>query len=87
MAAPLAHVIREATERTPRPARRCQETCWYSRRRSVPADCRISVATNLAIDEAALTGESAAITKDRAAIPELKLPIGDRRTWVYVERS
>ena len=84
MAAPLAHVIREATERSVAAREVVPGDLVVLRAGDrVPADCRISVAVNLAIDEAALTGESAAITKDRAAIPEPKLPVGDRRNMAY----
>src|SRR6185503_6330561 len=49
----------------------------------VPADCRITTAANLAVDEAALTGESAAITKTYSELTEDKLAIGDRRNMAY----
>lgn len=84
MAAPLAHVIRESTERTIAAREVVPGDVVVLRPGDrVPADCRISVAVNLAIDEAALTGESAAITKSCAAIAEPKLPVGDRRNMAY----
>ena len=84
MAAPLAHVIREATERSIAAREVVPGDLVVLRAGDrVPADCRITVAVNLAIDEAALTGESAAITKDSAAIAEPKLPVGDRRNMAY----
>jgi P-type Ca2+ transporter type 2C len=84
MAAPLAHVIREATERSVAAREVVPGDLVVLRAGDrVPADCRISVAVNLAIDEAALTGESAAVTKDCRAISDPKLAVGDRRNMAY----
>ena len=49
----------------------------------VPADGRILVSASLELQEAALTGESAPVAKDRAALPTGDLPIGDRANVVY----
>ncbi len=48
----------------------------------VPADLRILSATNLRIEEAALTGESIPATKVMDAVDE-KAPVGDRRGMAY----
>ena len=49
----------------------------------VPADVRATSAINLAVDEAALTGESLAVEKTAAALPEPDLALGDRRNMAY----
>ena len=49
----------------------------------VPADVRATSAVNLAIDEAALTGESLAVEKTAAALPDPDLALGDRRNMAY----
>jgi P-type Ca2+ transporter type 2C len=48
----------------------------------VPADSRLIEAHNLKVEEAALTGESAAVDKTTAAIPE-NAQLNDRRNMVY----
>jgi Ca2+-transporting ATPase len=84
MAAPLAHVIRDGAERSI-PSREVVPGDLVVLRAGdrVPADCRITTAVNLAIDEAALTGESAAITKTSIELSADKLAIGDRRNMTY----
>src|SRR6516225_2405192 len=49
----------------------------------VPADGRIVTSATLEVQEAALTGESAPIPKDREALPEGDIPLGDRTNLVY----
>jgi P-type Ca2+ transporter type 2C len=84
MAAPLAHVIRDGVERSIPSAEVVPGDLVALRPGDrVPADCRITTAVNLAIDEAALTGESAAITKTSAELTVEKLAIGDRRNMAY----
>src|SRR5262245_26374393 len=84
MAAPLAHVIRDGAERSI-PSREVVPGDVVVLRAGdrVPADCRITTAVNLAIDEASLTGESAAITKTSSELAADKLAIGDRRNMAY----
>ena len=84
MAAPLGHVIREGVERSIAAREVVPGDVVVLRAGDrVPADCRITVAMNLAVDEAALTGESAAITKRSTELPTENLPIGDRRNMAY----
>jgi len=84
MAAPVAHAIRDGVERT-LPAREIVPGDLILLRAGdrVPADARISLAINLAIDEATLTGESAAVEKRASALDPVALPIGDRINMVY----
>jgi Ca2+-transporting ATPase len=49
----------------------------------VPADARIIEAVNLKIDEAALTGESEAVSKEASALPNVGLALGDRKNMLY----
>ena len=84
MAAPLAHVIRDGAELSI-PSREVVPGDLVVLRAGdrVPADCRITTAVNLAVDEAPLTGESAAISKTSADLAADKLAIGDRRNMAY----
>ena len=49
----------------------------------VPADGRMLQAVNLAVDESALTGESATVEKIVAPLQDADLSIGDRRNMAY----
>jgi Ca2+-transporting ATPase len=49
----------------------------------VPADARVTLAVNLAVDEAALTGESAAVKKTVARFDDAGLSLGDRKNMTY----
>ena len=49
---------------------------------AVGADARLLTATALRISEASLTGESEAVTKTAATLPE-PVPLGDRKDMVY----
>jgi P-type Ca2+ transporter type 2C len=49
----------------------------------VPADGRIIVSASLEVQEAALTGESAPVSKDRVVLPEGERALGDRTNMVY----
>jgi len=49
----------------------------------VPADGRILSSATLEVQEAALTGESAPIAKDRVTLPEGELALGDRTNLVF----
>ena len=50
----------------------------------VSADCRLIEEFNLRVQEAALTGESEPVEKCTAAIEGADVPLGDRRTMVYM---
>src|ERR1700756_4230023 len=49
----------------------------------LPADGRILSSATLEVQEAALTGESAPIPKDRGTLPEGEIPLGDRTNLVF----
>src|ERR1700747_3091623 len=49
----------------------------------VPADGRMHHSRTLEVQEAALTGESAPIPKDRGTLPEGEIPLGDRTNLVF----
>ena len=84
MAAPLAHVLRDALE-TAVPARELVpgDVILLRAGDRVPADVRVLQAVNLAVDEAALTGESAAVEKTEIRLDDHQLSLGDRRNMAY----
>ena len=84
MAAPVGHAIRDDVE-TSVPARELVpgDAIVLHAGDRVPADARITSAINLAIDEAALTGESAAVEKSSDRLASAALPIGDRCNVVF----
>ncbi|MEU4421455.1 cation-transporting P-type ATPase [Actinoplanes sp. NPDC024001] len=49
----------------------------------VPADGRILVSASLEVQEAALTGESAPVAKDRTTLPDAELALGDRTNLLF----
>ena len=49
----------------------------------VPADGRILSSATLEVQEAALTGESAPVAKDRVTLPEGEVALGDRTNLVF----
>ena len=53
----------------------------------VPADGRLFVTATLEIEEAALTGESVASSKDPAVIDKPEVPLGDRHNMAYMNTS
>ena len=53
----------------------------------VPADGRLFVTATLEIEEAALTGESVASSKDTAVIDKPEVPLGDRHNMAYMNTS
>jgi Ca2+-transporting ATPase len=84
MAAPLAHVLRDGKE-TAVAAREVVPGDIVLLRPGdrVPADARLVVAVNLAVDEAALTGESAAVAKSAGHLDAAPRGLGDRLNMVY----
>lgn len=53
----------------------------------VPADGRLWLAANLAVDESSLTGESVPVDKDAASTTSPGSPIGDRRGMVFMNTT
>ncbi len=53
----------------------------------VPADGRLFVAATLEIEEAALTGESVASSKEADVIDKSEVPLGDRHNMAYMNTS
>jgi Ca2+-transporting ATPase len=53
----------------------------------VPADGRLFVTATLEIEEAALTGESVASSKDSEVIDKPEVPLGDRHCMAYMNTS
>ena len=84
MAAPHAHVLRDGHEAAI-PAREVVPGDVVVLRAGdrVPADCRVIQNAALAIDEAALTGESDPVRKQTDALSDLQLPLGDRLNMAY----
>ena len=50
----------------------------------VPADGRVVESVRLQVEEAALTGESLAVTKTVEPVPDEAAPLGDRRNMAYL---
>jgi len=88
MAAPVARVLRDGLE-TVVPARDLVPGDVVVLRTGdrIPADARVLQAVNLAIDEAALTGESAVVEKIVDPLADERLPVGDRRNMTYAGTS
>jgi len=84
MAAPVARVLRDRREVVV-PARELVPGDVVVMRAGdrVPADVRVIQAVNLAVDEAALTGESAAVEKTSTPLEDPRLPLGDRVNLAY----
>jgi Ca2+-transporting ATPase len=84
MAAPVARVLRDGQEVVV-PARELVPGDVVALRAGdrVPADARVIHAVNLAVDEAALTGESAAVAKTVKPLDDAHLSLGDRVNLVY----
>jgi Ca2+-transporting ATPase len=84
MAAPLGHALRDAIEAAV-PARELVPGDMVLLRPGdrVPADARLVLAVNLAIDEAALTGESAAVEKSSERLDTAPRGLGDTVNMVY----
>jgi P-type Ca2+ transporter type 2C len=84
MAAPVATVRRDGEERV-LPARDVVpgDVVVVEAGARVPADARVLEAVNLEVDEAALTGESLAVTKSAETLADASLALGDRKNVVY----
>ena len=84
LAAPTATVVRAGRERDV-PARELVpgDLVRLAAGDKVPADGRVCEAVGLAVEEAALTGESLPVEKITAALSAAALPIGDRTNMAY----
>ena len=84
LAAPTATVVRAGRERDV-PARELVpgDLVRLTAGDKVPADGRVCDAVGLAVEEAALTGESLPVEKITAALSAAALPIGDRTNMAY----
>ena len=84
MAAPLGHALRDGVE-TRLPARELVPGVLLVLRAGdrVPADSRITRAVDLAVDESALTGESALVEKGPEPLYPPELPVADRKNMAY----
>jgi len=84
MSAPDANVLREG-HRQAVPAREVVpgDIVFLEAGNYVPADVRLLETANLRIEEAALTGESVAVTKNPDLELEEDAPLGDRKTMAY----
>ena len=84
LAAPNAHVIRSGEQHTI-PAREVVpgDIMRLHNGDRVPADARLLVAINLAIDESALTGESTPSRKSTHALDADDIPLGERTNMAF----
>ena len=84
MAAPSATVVRDGSERdVPAGELVRGDLVRLAAGGRVPADGRVCEAVELAIEEAALTGESVPVEKASAPLTDPELPLGDRVNMVY----
>jgi Ca2+-transporting ATPase len=84
MAAPLAHLLRDGREAVVAAREVVPGDIVLLRPGDrVPADARVVTAANLAVDEAALTGESAAVGKTPERLDAAPRGLGDRHNMVY----
>lgn len=84
MAAPDAQVIRDS-HRVTVPSRELVpgDIVLLEAGNYVPADLRLDETVNLRIEEAALTGESVAVSKDANIVLSQEVPLGDRRNTAF----
>ncbi len=84
MAAPEARVLRDGEEITIS-AREVVvgDLVYLEAGNVVPADLRLIEVENIEIEEAALTGESLAISKTTEALSDIDVSLGDRRNMAY----
>jgi len=84
MAAPTAIVLRDGTTHSVAAAELVPgDVVVLEAGRIVPADMRLIEAVSLKVEEAALTGESIPVEKQKKALHDEKLPLGDRTNIVY----
>jgi Ca2+-transporting ATPase len=84
MAAPTASVLRDG-EPMDVPAREVVpgDLMLLEAGDRAPADGRVAEVVSLQVEEAALTGESLPVEKQREALADGELPVGDRRNMVH----
>ena len=84
MAAPNAHVRRDGRQVT-LPANEIVpgDVILVHEGDRIPADARVVVAFNLAVDESALTGESTPVRKTPAPLSAAPLPVGDQSNMTF----
>ena len=84
MASPDANVLRDG-HRQAIPARNVVpgEIVFLEAGNFIPADVRLLETVNLRIDEAALTGESVAVSKNAQLVLDEDSALGDRKTMAY----
>ena len=84
MAAPMAHIVRDGNEISI-PAREVVpgDIVRLAAGDRVPADLRITSAINLAVDEAALTGESTPVHKESVELNDAGLAVADRHNMAF----
>jgi Ca2+-transporting ATPase len=88
MAAPTATVLRDGEEAEIPAAHLVPgDVILLAAGDRVAADARLLEAASLAVQEAALTGESVPVAKHTAALDDPQLPLGDRRNMVYAGTS
>ncbi len=84
-AVPLAQVIRDGTEKELPAAELVPgDVLVLAAGARVAADGRIVECVRLQIEEAALTGESVAVTKNMEPLPDKDLPLGDRLNMAFL---
>ncbi len=82
---PVAHVVREDAERQIPAAELVPgDLIVLAAGARVPADGRIVESVRLQIEEAALTGESQAVTKDTEPLPDKDAALGDRLNMAFM---
>ncbi len=87
-AAPSAHVLRDGQEhQIPAAELVPGDVAVLAAGARVPADGRVIQSVQLQVEEAALTGESHAVTKDVDPIPDENAALGDRRNMVYLSTA
>jgi magnesium-transporting ATPase (P-type) len=87
LTAPTASVLRDGRLlRVPSAGLTCGDILVLAEGDAVAADARLLSATSLRMDEASLTGESAAVLKDAAMLTQA-LPLGDRSNMVFMGTS
>jgi Ca2+-transporting ATPase len=84
-AAPTAHVLRAGEERQIPAAELVPgDVVVLEAGARVPADGRVIESVRLQVQEAALTGESQAVTKTTDSVADEVAPLGDRRDMAYL---